>query len=190
MNSNPNPIIEFITRQIPHHQKHSMTIWKLAFAKSPLQKQSKTVSKSVFANFPHHLKGKILKQFKKLSQPQILLYRANLLTLDLPIEWFYWLSPRNCKNTWPSGYKYPVHNHNIHSLATIHLLNSTRRNSSRPAPQFLNYFTWIVLSNAERTKYQHSRSTNDDLINTNFSKSAQIQWMKLSVSLSFHFLAE
>ena len=49
---------------------------------------------------------------------------------------------RKSKGTWPSGYKYPVHVHNIHSLATIHLLISTRRNSFRLPPQFLTSLTW------------------------------------------------
>ena len=36
---------------------------------------------------------------------------------------------QNWKNTWPFEYKYPVHNHNIHSLAATNYPTSPRRNS-------------------------------------------------------------
>ena len=50
------------------------------------------------------------------------------------------------KDTWPSECKYPLHDHNIHKLATIHMLNSTRRNSSQPPRQFLTSLTWLLSS--------------------------------------------
>ena len=105
------------------------------------QNSSKTIPKLVFAKFPHLICENSSKTIPKPVFAKLPLYRANLPALNSLVEWFYWLSPQNWKDTWPSGYKYPAHSHNIHSLASIHLLNSARRNSSRPPLKFLTSFS-------------------------------------------------
>ena len=92
----------------------------------------------------------ILRQFLKLSSPNFLIsstrklvFAAKLvtqsqLTCSQLAHWMILLAlAQIIKDTWPSGYKYPVNNHNIHLLATIHLLNSAKRNSFRPLLRLL-----------------------------------------------------
>ena len=107
------------------------------FLISSTRNYSKTISKLVFAKFPNLLLEIILRQLKHLSWPQILLYKSQITCFQLAHRMILLALAQISKDTWSSGYKYPVHNHNIHSLSTIHLLNSTRQNSFRPPPQFL-----------------------------------------------------
>ena len=96
---------------------------------------------------------------------------------------------QNCKDMHLHGYKTSVHVHNIHSLATIHLLISTRQNSSRPPPQFLFSLTWILLYQSPASKHeiftidQHPPEESELQLNSSTS-------MMVSVSLAFRLLAE
>ena len=82
----------------------------------------------------------ILRLSLNLSLPQILLSKSQLAGSQLAHRMILLALVQINKDTWPSGYINPVHDHNIHSLATIHLLNSARRNSSRPPLQLLTSF--------------------------------------------------
>ena len=82
----------------------------------------------------------ILRQSQNLSEPKFLIssteliLAANFALQNQPTrsrfltKWSYWLS----FNTWQFEYKYPVHNHNIHLLATTNYPTSQRRNSLPP----------------------------------------------------------
>ena len=149
----------------------------------------------------------ILRQFLNLSLPNLFIHWTRIilrqfltcpcqisssplqsqLTCSRFIHRMILLAPiLNRKDTWPSGYKYPAHFHNIHSLATFHLLNSTKWNSSRPPSQFLTLLSWNFLSslnnqNSNILKLPPKRPKEHEL-HPNSSTSVMV-----SVSLSFHY---
>ena len=130
----------------------------------------------------------ILRQFQNLSEPQILLSKSQLTCSQLARRMILLALAQISKDTWPSGYKCPVHKHNIQSLAIIHLLNSTRWNSSRPPPHFLTFLTWIFPYQSSTDKTQtitiHQHPPKEHELQPNSST-----LMMVSVSSSFPSLA-
>ena len=83
------------------------------------------MSKFVLAKIPHLFNWIGLSRKFCFAEPTYSLSVCHQMTLLAFAQ--------NWKNTWPFEYKYPVHNHKIHSLATINQLTSPRRNSLLPS---------------------------------------------------------
>ena len=118
---------------IPEHKSRHW-IYSKRNSSSLLQKYSKAIPKLVLAEV-HHLRN--LFSFTRPAC-QIILFALS----------------RNCKDTWPNGYKYPVHAHDIHSRPTNYPLISTKRNSFQPPPQILTSVTWIFSYQSSASKTQ------------------------------------
>ena len=153
-----------ILEQKPCHWNNSKTI-----SASLQRNYSKTISKLVLAEFLH-----------LRNQPSSTRFARQMILLVLI---------QNCNNTWPNGYNDPLHVHIIHSLATIHLLNSTRRNSFRLPSQFVTSLTWIFPLSLLREQNPiftiNQQPPKEPELQPNFSTS-----MMVPVSLSFQLLVE
>ena len=79
-------------------------------------------------SLPSFLGRKYFKTIPNLSEPQILLTEPTY-SLWISHQMILLALAQTWKNTWPFEYKYSVHNHKIHSLATTNYLTYPRRNS-------------------------------------------------------------
>ena len=86
--------------------------------------------------------------------------------------------------TLSNEYKYPVHVHNIHSLATFHSLFSLRRKFFRPLSQFLTFVTSTCSS------WSSKRAGNLSLrsVNTNLTVAASTQSFNSKDGISEYLL--
>ena len=112
----------------------------------------------------------ILRQSQNLSEPKVLIFStelvlaANSALQNQPTrsrfltKWSYWLSP----NTWQFEYKYPVHNHNVHSLATNIYPTFPRRNSFPPlSHQYSGNIQRLFINNPKIFKDKSSAPENN-----------------------------